>query len=174
MNSNSKLALTIVTLLLGMIMLTMASVPIYKVFCKLTGYGGTTQVATSFTTQHGTRTYKVRFDSNIANDLPWNFSAKQTDITVKSGQNAIAFYYAENYSDQPIIGTAVYNVTPHQAAKYFVKIECFCFQEQLLKPGQKTLMPVTFFLDPSIEKDPELKDLDTITLSYSFYRIAEK
>ena len=155
-------------------MLTMASVPIYKVFCKLTGYGGTTQVATTIASKQGSKTFKVRFDANLAKDLPWQFTAKQTDIMVKSGQNAIAFYYAENYSKEPIIGTAVYNVTPHSAAKYFNKIECFCFQEQLLNPGQKVLMPVTFFLDPSIEEDPELKDLDTITLSYSFYRIAEK
>jgi cytochrome c oxidase assembly protein subunit 11 len=174
LNRNTKLALTLATLFFGMVMLTMASVPIYRVFCKLTGYGGTTQVASTTSNDQGTKTYKVRFDSNVDKDLPWKFESKQTDITVKTGQNAIAFYYAENLSSQPIIGTAVYNVTPHSAAKYFVKIECFCFQEQLLNPGQKVLMPVTFYLDHSIEKDPELKGLDTVTLSYSFYRVAEK
>jgi len=155
-------------------MLTIASVPIYKVFCKLTGYGGTTQVAQDVTSNQGNRILRVRFDSNIDQSLPWKFFAKQNEITIKTGQNAIAFYYAENISDQPIIGTAVYNVTPHLAAQYFTKIECFCFQEQLLNPGQKVLMPVTFFVDPKIEDDPELKDLDTITLSYSFYKVSEQ
>ncbi len=170
MNQNTRLALTLATLLFGMIMLTMASVPIYKVFCKLTGYGGTTQVASSENKQLGTKSYKIRFDANIDEALAWKFESKQSDITVKTGQNAIAFYYAENLSKEPIIGTAIYNVTPHLAAKYFVKIECFCFQEQLLNPGQKALMPVTFFIDRGIEDDPELQGLDTITLSYSFYK----
>lgn len=157
-----------------MIMLTMASVPIYKVFCKLTGYGGTTQVADEISTRQGNKIIKVRFDSNIEQKLPWKFFAKQNEITVKTGQNAIVFYYAENLAPEAIIGTAVYNVTPHLAAQYFMKIECFCFQEQRLYPGQKVLMPVTFFIDPKIEDDPELNGIDTITLSYSFYKISEK
>ncbi len=155
-------------------MLTIASVPIYKIFCKVTGYGGTTQVAKTSSVTQGLKKLNIRFDANIDKKLPWSFVAKQSEITVKTGENAIAFYFAENLSDEAIIGTAVYNVTPHLAAQYFNKIECFCFQEQRLNPGQKVLMPVTFFIDPEIENDPDLKDLDTITLSYSFYRILEK
>ena len=174
MNNNTRLALAIISIFVGMILLTMASVPIYKVFCKITGYGGTTQIAYKSTDKKGTKVIKVRFDANIDDKLPWRFTTKQNEISVKTGENAIAFYYAENISDKPIIGTAVYNVTPHLAAPYFNKIECFCFQEQLLNPGQKALMPVTFFIDPELENDPQLKDLDTITLSYSFYKIMEK
>ena len=174
MNHNNKLALTLVTVFLGMVLLSAASVPIYKIFCKATGYGGTTQVALKSSSRKGKKVITIRFDANIDTNLPWNFIAKQSEINVTTGENAIAFYYAENNSERPVIGTAVYNVTPHLAAKYFNKIECFCFQEQLLKPGQKALMPVTFFIDPEIENDPELQDLNAITLSYSFYKVMEK
>ena len=173
-NSNTKLALALIAVFLGMVFLTAASVPIYKVFCRVTGYGGTTKVALSSSQSKGSKELIVKFDANIDDKLPWIFTTKQTQIKVTTGENAIAFYYVENKSDKVIIGTAVYNVTPHQAAKYFNKIECFCFQEQLLKSGQKALMPVTFFIDPEIEKDPELQELKELTLSYSFYKVMEK
>ena len=171
---NKNLALAVIAVFLGMTALSFASVPIYNIFCKVTGFAGTTQVAAKSSTYTGTRNINVKFDSNIDSKLNWKFIAKQDSIKVKTGQNAIAFYYAENKSNNDIIGTSVYNVTPHIAAKYFHKIQCFCFTEQLLKSGQKMLMPVTFYIDPEIEKDYLLKDLDEITLSYTFYLVKEQ
>tara|TARA_A100001015_G_scaffold307794_1_gene404280 strand:- start:501 stop:995 length:495 start_codon:yes stop_codon:yes gene_type:complete len=121
----------------------------------------------------GSKELLVRFDANIDKDLPWKFTPKQKNISVKSGENTLVFYYAENISDSDIIGTAIYNVTPYKAGKYFNKIHCFCFEEQLIKAGEKILMPVSFFIDPAIDDDPYLKDVDTITLSYSFYFIRQ-
>ena len=172
-NDNNKLAFALVGLFFGMLLLAFASVPIYKIFCKATGTGGTTQRVQYSSKTVGTRNIKVKFDSNINDDLPWEFKTEQSDITVKTGQNALIFYSAKNLSDKPVIGTAVYNVTPHKAAIYFNKIQCFCFEEQLLKPGEKMAMPVSFFIDPELEQDKNLKDLTEITLSYSFFKVRE-
>lgn len=173
MKENNYLAFAIIAIVLGMISLSFAAVPIYNIFCKLTGYGGTTMVAKNYHSKLGKREITVKFDANVDGNLPWNFAPKQREITVKTGANALAFYEAENFSNQKIVGTAVYNVTPHIAAKYFNKIQCFCFEEQLLKPGEKQLMPVTFFIDPEFEKDKYLANVNTITLSYSFYKVME-
>ncbi len=172
LNSDSKkLAYSVIFLVFGMIMLTFASVPLYNLFCKVTGYGGTTRYASRNSCKIGKKTFTVRFDSNIDKGLPWSFKPEQNSITIKTGQNNLVFYSAENKSDKNIIGTSVYNVTPHKAAKYFNKIQCFCFEEQLLKARQKIIMPVSFFIDPGIEEDENLKDVDTITLSYTFYLV---
>ena len=170
-NPNRKLLITILMAMLGMAALTAASVPLYRIFCKATGYGGTVEAALDGADHVGQRKIKVLFDSNIDAGLPWNFTPQQRSISVYTGENAIVFYHAENKSAEPVTGMAVYNITPHKAGKYFKKIACFCFERQLLLPKQAMLMPVTFFIDPAIEDDKDMWDVATITLSYSFFRI---
>ncbi len=175
--SNKNFALALVGLALSMIMLSFASVPIYNLFCKVTGYGGTVARQEFSTYYHkkakGTRKINIEFDSNVDNDLPWKFIPKQRRTIAIPGYNTLIFYETENLSSKDIIGTSVYNITPNKAGKYFVKIHCFCFEEQLLKAGQKALMPVTFLIDPDLEEDPEMDDVTTITLSYSFFKVRE-
>jgi cytochrome c oxidase assembly protein subunit 11 len=170
MNKNKKnLTISLIMLLLSMFFISYAAVPIYSLFCKVTGFGGTTKQAKIASTKIGNKHLTIRFDSNVSKDLPWIFTPKQKEIKIKSGENVLVFYYAENLSDENLIGTSVYNVTPHKAGKYFNKIHCFCFEEQLVKAHEKILMPVSFFIDPEIDNDPYLSDVDTITLSYSFF-----
>ncbi len=172
--SNANVAFAIVALVLSMLLLSFAVVPLYNLFCKATGYGGTTQRADAYVkVAKGTRKIKVEFDANVDKNLPWRFIPKHRSTTVITGENTLIFYESENLSDHDIIGTSVYNVTPLKAGKYFVKIHCFCFEEQLLKAGQKVLMPVSFFIDPEIENDPEMYDIDRITLSYSFFKVRD-
>ncbi len=173
-NSNTKLALSIVLLFSSMLILTFASVPIYNLFCKAMGFGGTTKREESFLKpQKGTRKIIIEFDSNIEPDLPWKFIPKHRRIEVTTGENSLIFYESENLAKNDIIGTSVYNVTPDKAGKYFVKVHCFCFEEQLLKAGQKMLMPVSFYLHSDLDKDPEMDDVDRITLSYSFFKVRD-
>lgn len=172
--TSNKLALSIILLIVGMIMLTFASVPLYNLFCKVTGYGGTTRYTAISSSYVGTKLIKIRFDANVDRKLPWIFKSEQNEAVIRVGENNLVFYTAENKGDEDIIGTALYNVTPHKAAIYFNKIQCFCFEEQLLKSKQKMVMPVSFFIDPAIENDINLQDVDTITLSYTFYRIEQK
>ncbi len=155
----------------AVVMFAMAyiSVPIYNIFCKVTGFGGTTQEAIECPAAVGSRDVLIRFNSDVRQQLQWNFKAAQKSMIVKPGQCAYALYSAENTSDEPLRGMAVYNVTPVKAGKYFFKVECFCFREQLLQAGQRVSMPVMFFVDPEIENDPAMKDVDTMTLSYTFY-----
>lgn len=167
------MAWSIILLVIAMLMLTFASVPLYNLFCKVTGYGGTTQYAAIASKKVGNKIVKVRFDANVDKKLPWNFKSEQDEVTVRVGENNLVFYTAENKTDRPIIGTSVYNVTPYKAAIHFKKIQCFCFEEQLLKANQKMVMPVSFFIDPAMEEDPNLQDVDTITLSYTFYPVGE-
>ncbi|WP_341764606.1 cytochrome c oxidase assembly protein [Candidatus Tisiphia endosymbiont of Beris chalybata] len=173
--SNKNFALALASLTLSMIMLSFAAVPIYNLFCKMTGYGGTVTRAEANTYYHrktkGSRVISIEFDANVDKDLPWKFTPKQRRTTTIPGHNTLVFYETENLSSKDIIGTSVYNVTPNKAGKYFIKIHCFCFEEQLLKAGQKVLMPVTFLIDPDIEKDPEMNDVNAITLSYSFFKV---
>ncbi|GAB4163279.1 MAG: cytochrome c oxidase assembly protein [Rickettsiaceae bacterium] len=172
--SNNGIAISIVALFASMLLLSFASVPIYNLFCKATGFGGTTQRAKAYIkVEKGARKIRVEFDANVDRDLPWRFIPKHRNVEVITGENTLIFYESENVSDKDIIGTSVYNVTPMKAGKYFVKVHCFCFEEQLLKAGQKVLMPVTFFIDPDFDKDPEMDDVDTITLSYSFYKVRD-
>lgn len=173
-NSNKSIALAILSLFLSMLLLSFASVPIYNLFCKATGFGGTVQRAKSLTkVDRGNRKIRVEFDANVDPNLPWRFIPKHRSIELLTGENALIFYESENFSNKDIVGTSVYNVTPLKAGKYFVKIHCFCFEEQLLKSKQKLLMPVTFFIDPKIEIDPEMYDINRITLSYSFFKVRE-
>ena len=168
---NTKLALSLAMLVVGMALLAYASVPLYSIFCKLTGYGGTIQRAQTTSSTKGTKKIRVVFDANTHQDLPWSFKPEQKSVDVFIGENALVFYSAQNLSDTPIIGTAVYNVTPHRAGLYFNKIQCFCFEEQLLEAKQHIMMPVSFFIDPAIEKDGDLENIREITLSYTFYRV---
>ncbi|MDF3034340.1 MAG: cytochrome oxidase assembly protein [Alphaproteobacteria bacterium] len=153
-------------------MLTMAyaSVPLYRLFCQKTGYGGTTQVAKTQSTKVVDREITVRFNADTHRDLPWHFRPLQTQIKVKIGENALAFYESQNWSDKPVCGMATYNVTPDKAGIYFNKVSCFCFEEQVLSPQQRVEMPVQFFIDPDFANDPDLKDVKAITLSYTFFR----
>ncbi len=174
-NSNIKLALSIVLLLLSMLILAFASVPIYNLFCKATGFGGTTSryEFSSVKKKKGTRYINVVLDANVDKNLPWKFIPKHRNTKVLTGENILIFYESENLSDKDIIGTSVYNVSPDKAGKYFVKIHCFCFEEQLLKAKQNMLMPVSFYLDPALEDDPQMDDVETITLSYSFFKVRD-
>ncbi len=169
--SNRKTVLSLSATALAMLGLGFASKPLYDAFCRVTGYGGTTQIAENISTEILERQIKVRFDANVANGLGWTFKPDDVAMTVKLGQNALAYYTARNDTDEAIVGTASFNVTPIKAAPYFSKIECFCFTEQKLEPGEQVSMPVLFFVDPEMNKDWRLDEIKTITLSYTFHRV---
>ena len=154
--------------------LVAASVPLYRIFCQVTGYGGTPRIVASDTAKASQATMTVRFDTNVMPDMPWRFKAGQTTMTVRLGETSLAAFTAENTSREPIVGTAVFNVTPLKAAIYVNKIQCFCFTKQKLEPGAKAEMPVSFYIDPKILEDKDTFDLRTITLSYTFYRARDQ
>lgn len=147
-----------------------ASVPLYRLFCQKTGFAGTPRVVKAIPKKSSSKTIRVQFVANTNRDLPWVFYPLQNEITLKIGESSMAYYYAENKSSEPIIGMATYNVSPDKAGYYFNKIHCFCFEQQLLKPGEKMQMPLLFFIDPDFLDDPLTKDLPIITLSYTFFR----
>ncbi|WIV50306.1 cytochrome c oxidase assembly protein [Marivivens sp. LCG002] len=151
--------------------LAWASVPFYSWFCRVTGFGGATNIATSESDVILDQEITIRFDASTDRDMPWQFTPSQREMTVKIGQTALAFYEAHNPTDKPVAGQAAYNVTPYAAGGFFDKIECFCFTEQVLQPGETVQMPVSFFVDPAIVEDREGKYVHTITLSYTFYQI---
>jgi len=153
----------------GMLGLSYASVPLYRIFCQVTGYGGTTQKAEDFTGKISEKTITVSFDSNISRNLEWSFKPKDRSVKLRLGEKVTAIFLAKNTGDTISTGEATFNVSPQAAGQYFNKIECFCFTEQTLKPGEMVEMPVLFFIDPDIENDPFLKNAEIITLSYSFY-----
>ncbi len=151
--------------------LAWASVPFYDWFCRVTGFGGATGVAATAPEDILDQTITVRFDASKAKGMPWEFTPVEREMTVRIGETGLAFYEAYNPTDKPVAGQASYNVTPYAAGGYFQKIACFCFEEQVLQPGERVEMPVTFFVDPEIVEDPESKYVHTITLSYTFYEI---
>ena len=153
----------------GMGAMAWAAVPLYDLFCRVTGYAGTPQVATSGADRVLEQTVSVRFDASTAAGMPWEFRPARTTMQVHPGETNLAFYQATNPTDRPITGTATFNVSPPIVGGYFVKIDCFCFQEQTLAPGQSARMPVTFYVDPAIADDAETRDIGTITLSYTFF-----
>ncbi|WP_298465200.1 cytochrome c oxidase assembly protein [uncultured Erythrobacter sp.] len=162
----------------AMVGLGFASVPLYRLFCQVTGFGGTTQVASevdaSLAASAATgEMMSIRFDASTALDVPWTFRPAQSTDTVQIGQRDIATYVAKNHDDKPITGTATFNVEPSQAGKYFHKIQCFCFTEQTLQPGQEVNMPVLYYVDPAIREDEFMADVEQITLSYTFHRAKE-
>ena len=165
-------ALVLFSLVAGMVGLAFASEPLYRIFCRVTGYAGTTQVAASVPKSNEVlkRIVAVRFDANVNSKMPWRFKPVQREIKVRLGEQALVYFEATNASDQPLVGTATFNVTPYKAAIHFNKIDCFCFTQQVLKPGQTMKMPVTFFIDPELAKDSSADDLRTITLSYTFFQ----
>ena len=168
---NTRLLLSLGVLVIGMVGMAYAAVPLYEIFCQVTGFGGTTQVADASTERPILdRTIRVRFDANTGRDMPWEFRPVQRVQTLRIGEQGLAFYEALNLSDQIVTGTATFNVTPLKAGLYFSKIQCFCFTEQTLGPHQRVDMPVTFFVDPAIADDPNLDDVTEITLSYTFFR----
>jgi len=153
-----------------MLGLAFAAVPLYRMFCEATGFNGTTQRADHAPGAVAGQV-KVQFDANVHPGLPWRFEPEQTSVEVAPGAQTKIFYRAQNLSARAIIGQAVYNVSPDTVGKYFKKIQCFCFSEQTLQPGQKVDMPVVFFVDPKIKQDPDTKDVHEITLSYTFYPV---
>lgn len=146
-----------------------AAVPLYELFCQITGFAGTTQVATKAPTRVLDRTIEVRFDANHAPDLNVEFKPEQTTTRVRLGETGLAFYTFKNTSDRPVTAMASYNVTPHTTGQYFVKMQCFCFQEQTFQPGETAELPVVFFVAPELVDDRDTRDLQQITLSYTFF-----
>ncbi len=166
-------ALVAASVVVGMVGAAYAAVPLYQMFCQVTGFGGTTQVAEDVPAAVGERVITVRFNADTARAMPWKFQPQQRAVTLKVGEQALALYEAVNPTERRIVGTSTFNVTPLKAGPYFNKIECFCFTEQALAPGQSVDMPVSFFVDPEISKDPNLDDVKTITLSYTFFEVAD-
>jgi len=173
---NRKVGLMAFGFALFMVGLGYASVPLYRIFCQATGFGGTPQItseAKAATINAVDQTISIRFDSNKDSDIPWSFKPEETTKVVKVGERYMAFFVAKNNSDQPVTGQASYNVEPEQTAIYFNKIQCFCFTRQTLKPHEEVRMPVTFYVDPKMLSDENAKDVEQITLSYTFHKLKE-
>ncbi len=167
---NLRTVASLVAILGVMTVLVVNSVSLYELFCKVTGFGGTTQRADTAPAAAGDRVITIRFEGTVNPHLPWRFNPVQREIKVKVGQRELAHYVAKNVGGRTITGVASFNVTPPKAGPYFNKIACFCFSEQTLAPGQVADMPVSFFVDPSIVKDRNLDDVTVITLSYTFFK----
>lgn len=170
MNRNLRTALLAGLGVCTMTGMGFASVPLYRMFCQATGLGGTTQRGLNAPGTTGQK-ITVAFDSNVSPKLPWKFVPERRADTIDVGGRDMAFFTAKNLSDKPVTGTATFNVTPEVAGKYFTKIQCFCFTQQTLKPGEEVRMPVIFYVDPAIAKDPDARDIQEITLSYTFYPV---
>jgi len=168
-NKNRTVALPLIFLVAAMLGLAFASVPLYRLFCQATGYGGIPQRADRGPDQVLDRTIRIRFDANVDSGLPWSFEPVQQVMDVKIGEQALAFFKATNNGSTPITGTAIFNVAPELGGRYFTKIQCFCFKQQTLNPGTTAEMPVIFFVDPKILEDEDTKNISEITLSYTFY-----
>jgi cytochrome c oxidase assembly protein subunit 11 len=172
--SNKKVAVIVGGVAVGMIGMAYAAVPLYDLFCRVTGYGGTTQRTDLTSEQTIERTMKVRFSANVHRDMPWNFKPKQVTQDLKIGEQGLAYYEAHNPTNQTIVGRATYNVAPHKAGAYFSKIDCFCFTEQILKPGERVDMPVVYFIDPELDQDINLNEVTEVTLSYTFFSLDDE
>lgn len=168
-NKSVRLAAILASIVVGMVGLSYASVPLYDLFCRVTGYGGTTQQAEIAPDVVLDREMTIEFDANTSREMPWDFKPVEHKMTMKVGESGLAFYEAYNPTDRTIKGTATFNVTPQKVGQYFTKIDCFCFTEQVLQPGERVDMPVTFFVDPEIDNDPNAKEVKVITLSYTFF-----
>jgi cytochrome c oxidase assembly protein subunit 11 len=171
LKAQNKKVIFIITFV-GMLMLSLsyAAVPLYDIFCRVTGFGGTTQIASSAPGSTGHPNINIRFESNTTDSLNWDFYSKTKTVKIPMGEEKTIYYFAKNLSDEPIVGTATFNVTPAKAGQYFMKIDCFCFVEQLLNPGESMNMPVTFFIDPDLYKDENVQEVNEITLSYTFMK----
>ena len=169
-SANARVAISLAAVVCGMVGLAFASVPLYELFCRVTGFGGTTQVADSVPEMISERRITVRFNADVSPKLPWDFKPEETSVELRVGEPGLAFYVATNEAARPTTGTASFNVTPDKAGIYFSKVQCFCFEEQELKPGESMRMGVSFFVDPALLDDPGMADVETITLSYTFFR----
>ncbi len=167
---NARTGVVLAGIVAGMVGLSFASVPLYRLFCQVTGYGGTTQIAAAAPGAVSERVIKVRFNADTAPGLPWSFKPVQREIALKVGESGLAYYRARNLAAEAVTGTSTFNVTPLKAGRYFSKVQCFCFDEQRLEAGQELDMAVSFFVDPEILSDRNLDEVKTITLSYTFFR----
>ena len=170
---NLNLLMVLVGVVAGMTGLAYASVPLYRIFCEVTGFDGTPQRAAVAPTEISDRVVRVTFTADVAGGLGWRFQPLQNRMELKVGESKLAFYVAENLESKPVTGRATFNVSPEMFGAYFTKIECFCFTEQTLQPGQRVEMPVSFFVDPALLENPALNKLNDITLSYTFFRSAD-
>ena len=168
--SNTLLAGGLAATVLGMVGLSFAAVPLYRIFCEATGYAGTPQIRGAAGPGAMAGGMLVRFNANTSPGLPWQFKPGEGEVTVKLGEDRMAFYVGRNQSAQTVTGTATYNVTPEKVGRYFHKTQCFCFDEQTLVPGQQVEFPLSFWVDPAIASDPDTRDVKEITLSYTFFR----
>ena len=181
-NRNRRLGLLMVLVPLAMLGMGFAAVPLYRLFCQVTGFAGTTQRATAaeavdaaqFARSAGGTTISVRFDSQVERGMPWTFKPLQTTQTIALGERSMALFMAQNNSDEPITGSATFNVVPEQTGSYFKKIQCFCFTQQTLQPHQAVRMPVIYYVDPKMLNDPAAKDIQQITLSYTFHEVKKE
>lgn len=169
-DKNTKILALIFGVVFMMVGVSFAAAPLYNLFCRVTGFNGTTQVSTALPDKILDRTVTVKFDTNVNSNLMWQFKPNQNDVTVKIGQDALVSFTAQNTGSTPTAGTAVYNVTPLKVGKYFNKTQCFCFDNQVLTPDQSMKMPVIFYIDPAMADDPDMGDVKVITLSYSFFK----
>jgi cytochrome c oxidase assembly protein subunit 11 len=167
------IAAWLAVLVVVMVGASYAAVPLYRLFCQVTGFDGTPRIAAEAPDTVLDRTITVRFDGNVAPGLPWRFAPVQNTMTVKIGENAMAYYTATNTSDRPVKGTATYNILPQLAAVFFNKIQCFCFTEQVLQPGETAQFPVSFFIDPQIVGDRDARSVTHVTVSYTFHAVPE-
>ena len=167
---NGVLGVGLVVVVLGMVGLAFAAIPLYRIFCAVTGYGGTPQIGLAAAPGATPRRITVRFNADTNPNLPWDFAPEQASVTLPLGEEQVAFYTARNQASTPVTGIAVYNVTPDKVGKYFHKTACFCFNQQTLAAGQQMQFPLSFWVDPAIAKDPNTDDVRVITLSYSFFR----
>jgi cytochrome c oxidase assembly protein subunit 11 len=166
---HQRVALIFFGVVAGMVGLSFAAVPLYRLFCAATGYGGTTQVARVAPEEPGKRVLTVRFDANVAPGLPWQFAPETPSVSLRTGETKAIFYKVTNTADHAVSATAAYNVSPDQAGSYFDKLACFCFSEQTLQAHETVEWPVVFFLDPALEQDATMKDVGAVTLSYTFF-----
>ena len=166
---NRRTAMALAGVVAGMVGMAYAAVPLYELFCQVTGYGGATRTAAAAPGPVDGRLMTVRFNADTSGGLPWRFRPLRREVTVRLGEETLAFYEARNEAGHAIAGTATFNVTPHKAGPYFDKIDCFCFERQVLAAGERAEMPVSFFIDPAILDDPGVSDVKTITLSYTFF-----
>ncbi len=169
--NHGRTVLKLVSVVVFMGGLAWASVPLYNWFCRVTGFGGTPSVSTVGSDEILDRTVTVRFDASTERDMPWEFKPVERQMEIRIGETGLAFYEAYNPTDRPVAGTAAFNVYPYEAGGYFTKIACFCFEEQVLQPGERVQMPVTFYVDPGLVEDRDAKYTHSITLSYTFYEI---
>ena len=169
MDNKRKTVLQTVSLVVFMGALAWASVPLYDWFCRVTGFGGVTNTAQTGSDVILDKTIKIRFDASLDRDMPWEFKPVERQVEMRIGETGMVFYEAYNPTNRPVAGTASYNVTPYEAGNFFTKIDCFCFEQQVLQPGERVEMPVTFFVDPEIVDDRDARYTKVITLSYTFY-----